>query len=140
LVFVLSSWLNSAPQLPAAAMIFGALFAMHSHIFGEIMDVIPDSKSGRRTTAVVIGVVPAKLVIITLLFLECALVLYYFHDPVIAGFLFASAVWFILDVALIWRDKLYTSTQMRLFLYGWNAIALGSMGWVWSTATLTRLR
>jgi 4-hydroxybenzoate polyprenyltransferase len=140
LVFVLSSWLNSAPQLPAAAMIFGALFAMHSHIFGEIMDVVPDSKSGRRTTAVVIGVIPAKLLIITLLFVECAMVWYYFRDPAIAGFLFASAVWFILDAAIIWRDKLYTSTQMRLFLYGWNAIALGSMGSVWSTATLTWLR
>ncbi|MCU1287344.1 MAG: hypothetical protein JWO13_3694 [Acidobacteriales bacterium] len=140
LVFVLSSWLNSVQQLPAAAMLFGALFAMHSHIFGEIMDVVPDHKSGRRTTAVLLGVIPAKLLIISLLGVECGLVWHYFHDPYIGGFLLASALWFILDTTIIWRGKLYTSTQMRLFLYGWNAIALGSMWWVWSTANLTKLR
>jgi 4-hydroxybenzoate polyprenyltransferase len=42
LVFVLSSWLNHVPQLHWPAMLFGALFAMHSHIFGEVMDFGPD--------------------------------------------------------------------------------------------------
>src|SRR5215467_1353570 len=55
LVFVLSSWLNHTPQLRWPAMFFGALFAMHSHVFGEIMDIVPDRASGRRTTATVIG-------------------------------------------------------------------------------------
>ena len=41
LVFVLSSWLNGVPQLPWFTFAFGALFAMHSHLFGEIMDVEP---------------------------------------------------------------------------------------------------
>ena len=50
LVFVLSSWLNHAPQLPWPAFVFGALFAMHSHVFGEVMDIAPDRLSGRRTT------------------------------------------------------------------------------------------
>src|SRR5882672_84002 len=63
LVFLLSSWLNRAPQLSWAAMAFGAMFAMHSHVFGEIMDLEPDRDTGRSTTAVVIGRVPAKLLI-----------------------------------------------------------------------------
>ena len=58
LVFVLSSWLNHTPQLRWPAMLFGALFAMHSHVFGEIMDIDPDRASGRRTTGTVIGVIP----------------------------------------------------------------------------------
>ena len=41
LVFVLSSWLNGVPQLPWQTFVFGALFAMHSHLFGQIMDVEP---------------------------------------------------------------------------------------------------
>jgi len=49
LVFVLSAWLNHAPQLRSPAMLFGALFAMHSHVFGEIMDIEPDRLSGRPT-------------------------------------------------------------------------------------------
>src|SRR6266852_1328236 len=39
LVFVLSSWLNNAQQLPWQTFLFGAMFAMHSHIFGEVMDI-----------------------------------------------------------------------------------------------------
>src|SRR5205814_8902630 len=51
LVFVLSSWLNNARQLPWQTFLFGAMFAMHSHIFGEVMDIEPDRLTGRRTTA-----------------------------------------------------------------------------------------
>src|SRR6266571_2536635 len=60
LVFVLSSWLSHAPQLPWQTFLFGALFAMHSHIFGEVMDIEPDRLSGRRTTATTVGRVPSK--------------------------------------------------------------------------------
>ncbi len=60
LVFVLSSWLNGTAQLPWQTFLFGAMFAMHSHIFGEVMDIGPDRISGRRTTATLIGAVPSK--------------------------------------------------------------------------------
>ena len=63
LVFVLSSWLNKMPQLPWQAFLFGAMFAMHSHLFGEVMDIEPDRKSGRKTLAIVLGTVPTKLLI-----------------------------------------------------------------------------
>ena len=60
LVFVLSSWLNKMPQLPWQAFLFGAMFAMHSHLFGEVMDIEPDQKSGRKMLAVVLGRIPTS--------------------------------------------------------------------------------
>jgi len=74
LVFVLSSWLNHAPQLPWQTFLFGALFAMHSHVFGEVMDIEPDRLSGRRTTATTVGRVPSKFLIAAFLSVETTLV------------------------------------------------------------------
>ena len=139
LVFVLSSWLNGAPQLPWQTFVFGALFAMHSHLFGQIMDVEPDRRAGRRTTATTIGVVPAKFLAACFLLAEGALVWAAFHDALIAAFLALGGGWFLLDAGVLWRDRPYRPAQMRFFLLGWNAAAVGSMGWVWVGATLTRV-
>jgi 4-hydroxybenzoate polyprenyltransferase len=117
LVFVLSSWLNHVPQLPWPTFVFGALFAMHSHIFGEVMDIVPDRKSGRRTTAAQIGAVGAKLVIAALLCVEAVLVWVFFRDPMIAGFLAAGVFWFVLDAGVVWKSRLYTPGQMRAFMW-----------------------
>ena len=138
LVFVLSSWLNHAPQLRWPAMLFGALFAMHSHVFGEAMDIGPDRQSGRRTTATLIGAVPSKLLIAAMLAGETFLIYSQYGDRRIAAALAFGAVWFVLDALLLWRNRPYSLTTMKCFLLGWNAIALGSMGWMWSNAPLTR--
>ena len=138
LVFVLSSWLNHAPQLSWPAMSFGALFAMHSHVFGEVMDIEPDRLSGRRTTATVLGAIPAKLLIAAMLCTESVLIYLQFHDLWISGALAFGALWFMLDALALWRDRPYSLREMRLFLFLWNAIALGSIPWVWTTAILTR--
>jgi 4-hydroxybenzoate polyprenyltransferase len=138
LVFVLSSWLNHAPQLRWSAMLFGAMFAMHSHVFGEVMDIEPDRLSVRPTTATIIGAVPSKFVIMSFLAVESLLVYSCFKDRWMAGFLAFGALWFLLDATVLWKNRLYSTTQMRAFLLGWNLIALASMGWVWSTASLTR--
>ena len=140
LVFVLSSWLNHVPQLSWPALLFGAMFAMHSHVFGEIMDLEPDRDTGRRTTAVVIGRVPAKLLIVAFLFAESVLVFIFFRDAVLSSFLLASGAWFVLDAALLWRGRPYSPAQMRFALIAWNAIALSSMPWVWWKASLAVLR
>src|SRR5713226_4762484 len=97
LVFVLSSWLNHAPQLPWQTFLFGALFAMHSHVFGEVMDIEPDQLSRRRTTATQIGRVPAKFLIAAFLCFETALIFLYFRDWIITGFLAFGALWFLID-------------------------------------------
>lgn len=140
LVFVLSSWLNHVPQLPWPTFVFGALFAMHSHLLGEVMDIVPDRDAGRRTTAVILGVRPSKVIVATVLLVESALVLHYFKNVVIGLGLAAIAAWFILDAFVLWRDRHYTTPQMRFFLIGWNVIALASMVWIWRTAALSVLR
>jgi 4-hydroxybenzoate polyprenyltransferase len=138
LVFVLSSWLNHAPQLRWPAMLFGALFAMHSHVFGEVMDIGPDRQSGRRTTATVIGAIPSKLLISGMLMIEALLTYRNYADPWISGTLAFGAIWFVFDAQVLWRNRPYSLKTMQVFMLGWNAIAIGSMGWIWSNAALTR--
>jgi 4-hydroxybenzoate polyprenyltransferase len=135
LVFVLSSWLNHTPQLRWPAMLFGALFAMHSHVFGEVMDIGPDRQSGRRTTATVVGAIPSKLLISGMLIIEALLIYRNYSNLWISGALAFGAVWFLLDALLIWRDRPYSLTTMRVFMLGWNAIAIASMPWVWSNGS-----
>ena len=135
-VFLLSSWMNGVPQLRWQALLFGALFAMHSHVFGEIMDLEPDRSVGRRTTAVVIGRVRAKWLIATFLIAEAALIYMAFHDLALSGFLLASAVWFVLDATVLWRERPYNVAQTRFVMVAWNIIALGSIPWVWWKASM----
>jgi 4-hydroxybenzoate polyprenyltransferase len=139
LIFVLSSWLNKAPQLPWQTFLFGALFAMHSHVFGEVMDIEPDRLSRRTTTATLIGRVPAKFLIAALLCIETALVYFYFRDLIIAGFLAIGMLWFVLDAGAIWKNRAYSPTEMRLFLWGWNIAALLGIFWNWKQGTLTHV-
>jgi len=67
---------------------------MHSHVFGEIMDIEPDEKSGRRTLATQIGRVPAKFFVASLLLIECFLVSRFFSDRTITIFLALGALFF----------------------------------------------
>jgi 4-hydroxybenzoate polyprenyltransferase len=139
LVFVLSSWLNNVPQLPWQAFLFGAMFAMHSHIFGEVMDIEPDRLTGRRTTATSIGRVRAKLLIAAFLVIEATSVQMFFGDWIITGFLAFGALWFLVDATLLWKKRAYSPREMRLFLWGWNAAALLGMFWNWAHSSLTHV-
>jgi 4-hydroxybenzoate polyprenyltransferase len=139
LVFVLSSWLNEVPQLPWQTFLFGAMFAMHSHIFGEVMDIEPDRLSGRRTTATMIGRIPAKFLIAAFMATETLLVWTYFRDWIITGLLALGVLWFLVDATLLWKERAYRPKEMRLFLWGWNAAALLGMFWNWTHSTLTQV-
>jgi 4-hydroxybenzoate polyprenyltransferase len=139
LVFVLSSWLNNVAQLPWQTFLFGALFAMHSHIFGEVMDIEPDRASGRRTTATFVGRVRAKFLIASLLCIETGLVWTYFRDWIITGFLAIGALWFLFDATLLCKQRAYSPREMRLFLWGWNAAAFLGIFWNWAHSTLTHV-
>ena len=129
LIFILSSWVNNAPQLPWQTFLFGALFAMHSHVFGEIMDIEPDQKSGRNTLATKIGRVPAKFFVAALLLIEVFLISHFFLDRIIAIFLGAGALFFLLDATVFWKSRAYSPAQMRLFLWGWNAASVLGILW-----------
>lgn len=140
LIFILSSWLNRVPQLPWQTFLFGALFAMHSHVFGEVMDIEPDQKSGRRTLATQLGRIPAKFFIAALLVVESLLVRHYFADVVIAAFLALGALFFIADAFLLWRNRAYSPPQMRLFLWGWNIAAVLGILWNATHGSLLAVR
>jgi len=140
LIFVLSSWLNQARQPPSQTFVFGAMFAMHSHIFGEVMDIEPDRLSGRRTTATLLGAVRSKLLMAAILCVETVLVYVSFGDKVIAGFLGLGAVWFLLDATVVWKNRAYSPREMRLFMWGWNAASFAGMFWNWSNSSLTHIK
>lgn len=137
LVFVLSAWLNRVPQLPWQTFVFGALFAMHSHLFGEVMDIGPDRATGRVTTAVRIGAVNTKFLIAALLSVEAMLVGMYFHDVVVTGFLACGVVWFMADAGWVWKNNPYSPRLMKTFMLAWNAAALLGILWDYSRATLS---
>lgn len=129
LVFILSCWLSDLPCASGTIFAFGALFAMHSHLFGQIMDIEPDARAGRQTTAVCIGARRAKILISALLCVEAMLALSISHKPWLPPFLLGSALWFGLDNAVLWRDKPYATWQAKLFFLGWNALLLVEIGW-----------
>jgi 4-hydroxybenzoate polyprenyltransferase len=139
LVFVLSSWLNNVPQLPWQTFVFGALFAMHSHLFGEVMDIVPDRQAQRTTTAAQIGALRTKLLIAVFLGAEVALVTAYFHDRVIAGFLAGGMLWFIADALWLWGKRPYSPRMMTLFMFTWNVAATLLIVWDYLHGYLTRV-
>lgn len=102
------------------------------------MDIVPDRKSGRRTTATQMGAVGAKFLIAALLCIETAVVYLRSHDSIIAGFLAAGILWFLLDAGFVWKERSYTPGQMRLFMWAWNGAAVLGMYWNWAAASLTK--
>ena len=139
LVFVLSSWLNRVSQLPWQTFVFGALFAMHSHLFGEVMDIAPDRIAGRQTSATLIGAVNAKFLIAAILSGEVALIFFAFHNALISFFLGIAALWFVMDATLLWRNHPYKPGEMRLFMWAWNAASVAVIYWDWAAAPLMRV-
>jgi hypothetical protein len=99
------------------------MFAMHSHVFGELMDIEPDKRSRPHTTATLIGRVPAKLLITGFLCVETMLVFFSFRDSTITGFLALGALWFVLDATFVWKGRWYSPAEMWLFMWGWNLTA-----------------
>ncbi len=134
LVFVLASWLCGRGQAPWFTFVFGALFAMHSHLFGEIMDHEPDRATGRRTTAVAIGVVRSKLLLAAFLVAESLLAQFAAGEKFTALALAGGAVWFVADATVLWRARPYATWQMRLAFLGWNVVAALSAPWMWHAA------
>ncbi len=128
LVFVLSDWTRGS-SLIWPVYTFGWAFAMHSHAFGQIMDVEPDARAGRRTTAVWLGVVRAKLLIAALLTFEVWLATLLPFKPYLAPMLAGGALFFLLD-AFVWRARPYPLWFLKLFFVGFNVALLLEIGLV----------
>jgi len=107
---------------------------------GEVMDFIPDSLVGRKTTATVLGVIKTKVLIIGLVFTEIALLLYFFGDFIFAGVLTLGVLWLLLDLLLIYRNRTYTLPQMKFFALASNIIAFITITYVWYSGRLLSLK
>ena len=60
LIAPFSLYLNEVAQLPYQTYIYLLLFAWQSHLIGEVMDIEPDKKVGKTTTATIIGMKKTK--------------------------------------------------------------------------------
>ncbi len=122
--------LNNLEDLPWQTLIYLSLFAFQAHIAGEIMDIEPDLKAGKRTTATILKRKKSKLLMLFFLLSETFLLWYWFNDMVLASFLFVFSIWLILDIFILFKDKPYTLKQMKLFGFAINISAILSMIWV----------
>ena len=122
LVFVLSDWTRGAFS-PWPVYAFGLAFAMHSHLFGQIMDIAPDARAGRKTTAVWLGPLRSKLLIAALLTIEVGLATRLPFKPYLVPMLALGALFFLLD-ALVWRARPYPLAFLKLFFIGFNLALL----------------
>ena len=128
--------LNDVENLPWETYLYLLLFAWQSHLIGEVMDIEPDRKSGRKTTATVLGMKNTKLLIIGIVTIEVLMLAYIFNDLIFAAMLGAGLIWLILDLFFIYKTKTYTIQQMKLFGAMSNVVAIASMVYVWYSGCL----
>lgn len=138
LILPLSILLNGAEPLPWQSVAYLSLFCLHAHLMGEIMDVEPDRRVGRRTTATVLGAIPTKIFALLLVIAEAVMIVAVFRDWVLGAFLLFGVFWLATDI-VVFRDREYTRFQYRLLGTGLNGAGFASMLWVWYSGTLTRL-
>ncbi len=136
LVAPFSILVNNTETLPFLTFFYLFLFAMQSHLIGEVMDIEPDRAAGRKTTATLLGMKKTKLIIIGVVFLEVFILVVYFQELIFGGMLALGLVWLILDLFLIYKTKRYTIQQMKLFGLLSNVVAVVSMAYVWYSGCL----
>jgi 4-hydroxybenzoate polyprenyltransferase len=129
LIFVLASWLCTVPQMNAPVMMFSALFAMQSHLFGQLMDIDEDRAAGRRSTAIVLGRYASKLLLVLLMLIESGIAYAYFRGTLVATFMLIGAALFLADTAL--GPARYPVWYTKLFFISWNLIVISTMHFVW---------
>lgn len=128
--------LNDLAMISWQTIVYLSLFAFQAHIAGEIMDIEPDLRAHKKTTATVIGRRKTKLLMLAILITETFLLLYWFKDYVLSTFLGVFSVWLMLDIWIFFKEKPYTVPQMKFFGICMNIVALLSMAWVLYSGTL----
>ena len=122
--------LNDLQMLPWQTILYLTLFAFQAHIAGEIMDIEPDLKAGKRTTATLIGRKNTKLLMLVLLLVETYILWFWFNDVVLSGFLAAFSLWLLLDIFVLFKHRPYSVKQMTFFGIAMNISAILSMIWI----------
>lgn len=129
LVFMLAVWLCDLDRLSWQLLAFSALFAMQSHLFGQLMDVDEDKIAGRRSTAITLGVHRSKLLLTAMMMIETMIAITFFRGPIVAVFMGAGATFFALDAW--WGPRRYPVFFSKVFFLAWNIVVLASMHLVW---------
>ena len=133
-----SMLLNDLPNLPNLTYFYLLLFAWQSHLIGEVMDIIPDKKAGRKTTAIVLGMKKTKVLIIFIVGIEAFLLVYAYGDYIFGGMLGVALIWLLVDLFLLFKTQTYSLLQMKLFGILSNIIAISSMSYVWYSGCLLK--
>ncbi len=136
LIAPFSIFLNETPQLPWQTYLYLLFFAFQSHLIGEVMDIEPDRKAGRKTTATVIGRKNTKQLIIIIVTIEVSMLFVFFKEYIFGGMLALGLIWLLLDLFLIYKNEEYTVNQMKLFGLLSNVVAIVSMAYVWWSGCL----
>jgi 4-hydroxybenzoate polyprenyltransferase len=123
------------PQLNAAAMLFGALFAMQSHLFGQLMDIDQDKNAGRRSTAILLGVRNAKLLLAAIMLLESSIAFQFFSGQLVSYFMLAGAIFFATDSQI--GPTRYPLWFVKWFFIGWNVIVIITIHFIWKYGVFT---
>ncbi|MED5374738.1 MAG: UbiA family prenyltransferase [Myxococcota bacterium] len=133
LVVWISARLNGTPPVPWPALAYLAAFCAHAQLVGEVMDYWPDTATGRKTTATLLGVRPTKGLILLLVLGEGLVLGLHFGDWVLGGMLLLAVPWLLLDLFWLYKERQYTQKELTLAGLGMNGAGLVSMGWVlWS--------
>ncbi len=136
LVVPFSIMVNDLADLRWLTYFYLFLFAVQSQLIGEVMDITPDRKAGRTTTATTLGMRGTKALIILIVAIETGLLLFVYGDYIFGGMLGMGLIWLLLDLFVIYKTQRYTLEQMQLFGVGSNVIALVSMVYVWWSGCL----
>ena len=136
LVVPFSMLLNETESLSIFTYIYLFLFAVQSHLMGEVMDIESDKKAGRKTTATVIGIIKTKILIISIVLSEIALLMLVFNDLPFTLMLIGALCWLLLDLLFIFKNKNYTIGQMKFFGLSSNLLAILSMSYMWYSGCL----
>lgn len=137
LVVLVSCLLNDLPLPGLPVWAYLSMFAVQSHLIGEVMDVEPDRGAGRRTTATVLGVRQTKLLILALVLAELIVVSVWIDAVPLSLMLVAAALWLVFDSLWLFRGRqTYTLREMRIAGLGSNLLALLSAAYVWYSGCL----
>ena len=136
LIAPFSILINDTASLPWQTYFYLFLFAVQSHLMGEVMDIEPDRKAGRKTTATLIGMKNTKMLIICIVIVEIYILLNVFQEWIFGGMLILGLLWLIIDLFIIYKNKTYTLQQMQLLGIFSNVVAIASMTYVWYSACL----
>ena len=101
LVVPLSCWLNELPYPPTRSWVYCVFLVLRSQLWISTFDIESDRASGRRNTAVRLGLRGAQLLLAALLVAESAFVLAAFEDWALQSFSVASVGLLAAQLALL---------------------------------------